>query len=206
MTTPVKDRFKTELEQAKSETKQRADRIGGILKDAAAMTFDELKGGSAELNSLTRKSLAELLEELKEPSDEQVESVPTPETMAASAAAADAATADNLPTWKELLVHMVAIVRDRKGDWFQTFKEYLSAQATKLDSDMTAEHGDRYRNAKTNLQQVVSWLASKVQANTASGKQDVQPVNIEVVDDANDDTTAEQVQQLRAQLQETPAQ
>jgi gas vesicle protein len=206
MTTPVKDRFKTELEQAKSETKQRADRIGGILKDAAAMTFDELKGGSAELNSLTRKSLAELLEELKEPSDEQVESVPTPETMAESAAAADAATADNLPTWKELLVHMVAIVRDRKGDWFQTFKKYLSAQATKLDSDMTAEHGDRYRNAKTNLQQVVSWLASKVQANTASGKQDVKPVNIEVVDDANDDTTAEQVQQLRAQLQETPAQ
>ena len=66
MTTSVKERLKTDLEQAQQGSKQRAAKISDILKSAASMTVDELKEGSAELHVLTRTSLAELLEELED--------------------------------------------------------------------------------------------------------------------------------------------
>lgn len=184
MTTPVKERIQSELEQAKSESKQRAGRIGNILKDAAVLTFDELKGGSAELNVLTRKSLAELLEELKEAEDDTA-TVEMP-TVDAEAVEAEATAEPSLPTWKELITHAIAIVRDRKGDWFQQLKAYLSKNAAKYDADMTEEYGDRYVNTKTKarslLGKLVAWVEAKAQTNAATTSADSQPVNIEVVD------------------------
>ena len=173
MSTSVKERFKTDLEQAQKGGKQRAAKISDILKSAASMTVDEIKEGSAELHVLTRKSLAEILEELNVDSEEV--------DVAATAPIADDASTEEAPTWQSILTKAITIVRDRKGDWLQAFKTHLQENAAKFDSDMTDEHGERYLKAKSVLDRVVAWVkAQQVTAKTQS--QHTQPVNIEVVD------------------------
>lgn len=101
MTTTVKERIKTELQQAKIEGKQRATRIGDILKNAASMTFDEVKEGSSNLHVSARKSIAEILEELKE--TPEVTSDATNETVATGAAEVETDPAEVAPSWKTII-------------------------------------------------------------------------------------------------------
>lgn len=180
MATSVKERIKTELEQAKSESKQRAERIGNILKDAAVMTFGELKEGSSELNTLTRKSLSDLLEELQE-GDEANTSVDAHSF--SSDVDEDVVSEKVALTWKELIVHAITIVRDRKGDWYQQLKDYLRNNASQYDADMTRDYGDRYLKTKSILRKVATWLESKARGQASpAASSDIQPINIEVVD------------------------
>lgn len=184
MTTSVKERIQTELEQAQAESKQRANRIGDILKVAASMTFEEIKEGSSELNVTTRKSVAEILEDLHEASESTADVVtdeanPGPE---AAAAEANSSTSETVvPTWKTILLNALTVVRDRRGDWFQAFRKSVNNNAVKFDHDMTNEYGDRYLKARSFFQQVVEQLKSQ----TASSKPETapsQPVTIEVID------------------------
>lgn len=189
MTNSVKERIRPELEQAKEESKQRAERISEILKAAASMTFEELKGGSAELNVLTRKSVAELLEELKETPEFEVVDVDSSQ-LSTEVIEAES-TEKTAPTWKELLTNALQIVRDRKGDWFQQLKDYWHDNAAKYDADMTEEYGDRYLKVKSVVKQVMDWFKSANQrAKAATTEADVQPVNIEVMDGDSDGTEA----------------
>jgi hypothetical protein len=180
MKTPVKERLKTELDQVKEDGKLRAERISDILKAAASMTFEEIKEGSAELNVLTRKSLAEMLEDLDETPEmteaEYVASqvkVPqeTPETAAKSA-----------PSWKEIFLRAFTIVRDRRGDWFQQLKDYWHEHAAKFDQDMTEEYGDRYLKVKALRQRIFDWFVANVAKANSNRGQDDQAVNIQVMD------------------------
>lgn len=188
MSTSVKERIKTELEQAQAEGKQRAGRIGDILRAAASMTFEELKAGSSEVNAATRKSVAELLEELQEPADSAANEV---------AELNASATADNIPevgdeqsaeekiapTWKSLLRNTWLLVRDRKGDWFHAFKENVNHNAVKFDQDMTDEYGDRYLKVRDFFQRVVEQIKSPDNSTAqTTNASDSQPVTIEVVD------------------------
>ena len=184
MSTSVKERIKPEFEQAKVESKQRAERIGEILKAAASMTFQEIKGGSAEINVLTRKSLAELLDELQEvPAVEPIDVINTTEVQLSTEVVEPNATDKPAPTWKEILTNAFQIVRDRRGDWFQQLKNYLNDSAAKYDADMTEEYGDRYAKAKSALKRVIAWYKStKARADATAAKSDARPVNIEVID------------------------
>lgn len=185
MTTTVKERIKAEFQQVKKEGKQRATRIGGILKDAASLTFDEIKAGSSTVNVSARQSIAEILEELKETPE-----VPTDSTTGAEAVATDAAdverdTAEAAPSWKTIVSHALGIVRDRKGDWFKTLQEYLAENAGKLDQELTTKQGDRYLKVK----QIFKGMINRFQAAQAKAKRAneadsnySQPVSIEVVD------------------------
>ena len=175
MTTSVKERLKTDLEQAQQGSKQRAAKISDILKSAASMTVDELKEGSAELHVLTRKSLAELLEELQVDADE------ADAAAAATEPIADEANTEAAPTWQAILKRAVAIVRDRKGDWLQAFKAHLQENAAKFDGDLTDEYGDRYLKTKSVFRQVIDWVKAQ-QTATQTQSQHTRPVNIEVVD------------------------
>ena len=184
MTTTVKERIKTELQQAKIEGKQRATRIGDILKNAASMTFDEVKEGSSNLHVSARKSIAEILEELKE--TPEVTSDATNETVATGAAEVETDPAEVAPSWKTIISHTVAIVRDRKGNWLQALKESLGKSAGELDQDLTAQHGDRYLKVK----QIFKGLANRVRAAQSEARQTnctdeapSQPISIEVLND-----------------------
>ena len=194
MTTTVKERIKTELKQAKIEGKQRATRIGNILKNAASMTLDEVKEGSSNLNVSARKSIAEILEELKE----TPEVVPdaTDETVATSAADVDTDTTEVAPSWKIIVSHAVAIVRDRKGDWLQALKESLGKSAGEFDQDLTAQHGDRYLKVKQIFEGIINRVkATQSEARRTNRTDEVlsQPVSVEVI---NDDTPTDSAVRL----------
>lgn len=182
MTTSVKERIKTELGQAQVEGKQRAVRIGDILKDAASLTFEELKEGSSELHVATRKTLAEILEELKVEDPETVEAI---DEVAAIAIAEEVAkTQSPAPTWKSILRSAFEIVRNRRGDWFQSFKEYWNQNVTKVDQDLTDEYGDRYAKAKSFLQRVIEQVRAHQAAAQSVNKSDAEVVSVEVIDNS----------------------
>lgn len=192
MTTSVKERIKAELEQAQVESKQRANRIGDILKAAASMTFEEIKEGSSVLNVATRKSVAEVLEELQEtpqpssdvtdPVDPAISADSTTDDFTAAATAE--AEADNAaPTWRSILLNAVALVRDRKGDWFQAFKKSLNRNAVKFDQEMSDEYGDRYLKVRSFFQRIVDQVKAQKATSPTSSTSDGQPVTIEVMDD-----------------------
>lgn len=202
MSTSVKDRLKTELEQAQSEGKQRASRISDILKAAASMTFEELKEGSAELNVVTRKSVAEILTDLQE----------TP-------AAATAATADPTvpvshepvveedlteeaavaPSWQSILKDAIAIVRDRRGDWFQAFKVRFRDNAAKADQEIMDQYGDRYLKVKHFFQRVVEQIKSSQAATQSPTDSDGQPVSIEIMEEDSIVDVTPTVQKLESE-------
>ena len=183
MATTVKERIKTELEQVKVEGKQRATRIGDILKDAASMSFGEIKEGSSNLNVSARQSIAEILEELNETAKDTTDT--THETVATSTADVESDTTKAAPSWKIIVGHALEIVRNRKGDWFQALKEYLAENAGKLDQELTTQHGDRYLKVR----QVLNGIASRLKATQAKAKwaseadtNYSQPINAEIVD------------------------
>ncbi len=186
MTTSVKEHLQTELQQAQTESKQRASRIGDILKVAASMTFEEIKAGSSELNVSTRKSVAEILEDLQE-APVTTTHVVTDEV--SSVADASAETEDNssaaetvVPTWKTILQNALTVVRDRKGDWFQAFRKSVNNNAAKFDHDMTDEYGDLYLKARNFFQRVIEQLKSQSANPETESTATSQPVTIEVVD------------------------
>lgn len=179
MTTTAKERIKTEFEQAQSEGKQRVERISDILKVAASMTFDEIKGGSADLHAATRQSVAELIEELETASKKDPE---VSEMLAKVEADAQEADPKAAPTWQDLVRRVFAVVQDRKGDWFQQFKTQLREDAAKLDDDMTQQYGDRYLKVKAILKSAIArFEAIKAKGNTASDETS-RPVKVEILD------------------------
>ncbi|MGB3492472.1 MAG: hypothetical protein WBA57_07080 [Elainellaceae cyanobacterium] len=185
MTTTAKERIKTELQQVKEEGKQRATRIGSILKDAASMTFDEIKEGSLTLNVSARKSMAEILEELKETPEVSTDAAAEAEAIIADAAEVESDAAKAAPSWKIIAGHMLEIVRDRKGDWLKALQEYLAENAGKLDQNLTSKQGDRYLKFKQVFQGIINrFQTAQSKAKQANGadKNYSQPVNIEVVD------------------------
>ncbi len=200
MTTSVKERLQPELQKAKQESQQRAARIGDILKSAASMTFDEIKGGSTELNTLTRRSVAELLEELNEAEETSQEtfeatsdevSVDNIETQLTTEVAEPTA-AQSAPTWKDLVTIAFQLVRDRRGNWFQQFKSHLNKNAAKFDGDMTEDYGDRYLKVKNVVQQIITRLQKpQSSATSTEAESEVRPVTIEVMDE---DTAATETQ------------
>lgn len=183
MTTTAKERIKTEFQQVKEDGKQRATRIGSILKDAASMTFDEIKQGSSNLNVSARKSIADILEELKETPEMSTDAAA--ETVVTDVADTKNDAAKVAPSWQTILGHTIEIVRDRKGDWVKALQEYLAENAGKLDQDFTSQHGDRYLKVK----RIFKGMINRFQTAQAKAKRanrtdhnHSQPVNIEVVD------------------------
>ena len=185
MTNTVKERLQPEFAKAKQESQQRAARISEILKSAASMTFAEIKGGSTELNTFTRRSVAELLEELNEVPVESLDEVPVNDRETQiSTEVAEPAAPPSAPTWKDLITIARQLVRDRKGNWLQQFKAHLNKNAEKFDGDMTDDYGDRYLKVKNVVQQMVAWLKNTPSPDPATAAEsEIHPVSIEVMDD-----------------------
>ncbi len=183
MPTSLQEKLKADLNTAKTEGKQRVDRISDILKAAASMTIEEIKAGSSEIHVLTRKSVAELLAELN--------------LVGASADTLDGVAEDALhgetsgdippPAWSTLLSRTVAGIRDRQGDWWEQLKSHLAADFGLFDADMTESYGDRYLWLKTKVQTVAAWMrGTEPHPDQQPSDKDVQPITIEVLDDQDD--------------------
>jgi hypothetical protein len=97
----------------------------------------------------------------------------------------DAPSADTVaPTWRELAQDAVSVLRDRKGDWLHQLKHHWETNLNQFDADMTADHGDRYRQLKTVVQSVIGWVKGTIaQPAPAHEESATKPVVIEVLDD-----------------------
>lgn len=178
MTSTVKERIKTELDQAQSDGKQRVERIGDILKVAASMTFDEIKGGSAELHSTARNSISEVLEELEAAkADPEIA-----EALSELEGEVQDPDSKSVPTWQNLLRRAIALVQARKGDWFQKFKEQLGKDGAKLDDDMVQQYGDRYLKVKAVLKKAIARLETLKATQPTTADEASRPVQVEILD------------------------
>jgi hypothetical protein len=151
MTNPVQDRVKTEWEKAQKEGGQRASRIREIVKAAAAEALAELREGSGEIETQGRKTLAEMIAQLRanEAADaaaaeavaDAVAEAVQAESLEAEAAAETDAPA---PTWSQIFADLRYLANDRKIDWAQQILSGLQTQVDRFDADMAQEYGDRY--------------------------------------------------------------
>ncbi|MBD2230235.1 hypothetical protein [Phormidium tenue] len=151
MTHPVQDRVKTEWEKAQKEGGQRASRIREIVKAAAAEALAELREGSGEIETQGRKTLAEMIAQLR-----ANEAADAAAAEAVADAVAEAVQAESLgaeaavdtdapaPTWSQIFADLRYLANDRKVDWAQQILSGLQTQVDRFDADMAKEYGDRY--------------------------------------------------------------
>lgn len=151
MTNPVQDRVKTEWEKAQKEGGQRASRIREIVKAAAAEALSELREGSGEIETQGRKTLAEMIAQLR-----ANEAADAAAAEAVADAVAEAVQAESLeaeatvetdapaPTWAQIFADLRYLANDRKVDWAQQILSGLQTQVDRFDTDMAREYGDRY--------------------------------------------------------------
>ena len=192
MTKTTQTRTQTDWDQAKQENKARAARVREILKAAASETFSEVKAGSADLHVLTRKSLGTWLDDLQEASKsaETIYDASKVEQSDEPSETANETQTSTVPTWRELIMQSLGVVRDRKGDWLQQLINHWHEQTAKFDADMTQEHGDRYGKVKSVFQQVAVWLKSTRSKDTDStDHQAAHRVTVEVIEDESDTLT-----------------
>jgi hypothetical protein len=191
MTNTVQDRVKTEWEKAQKEGGQRLDRIREIVKAAATEALSELRDGSSEIETQGRKTLAEMIEQLRSNeaadaaaaeavADAVVDAVASESLDAETAAAPEAAA----PTWVQILADLRYLVNDRKGDWAQRILTNLEVQIDRFDAEMATEYSDRYgvfrpvvRGFRSLVALASSRLAQPTEPTTPT------PIAIEVLDE-----------------------
>ncbi len=147
MTNTVQDRVKTEWEKAQKEGGQRASRIRDIVKAAATEALAELRDGSSEIETQGRKTLSEMIEQLRanEAADAATaEAVADAVAEAVQAEAVQAEADASAPTWAQIFADLRYLANDRKVDWAQSLLTKLQTQVDRFDATMTKEYADRY--------------------------------------------------------------
>jgi hypothetical protein len=206
MTNPVQEKVKADLEKAQKEGGQRLDRIRKIVKAAAVEAISELKEGSTEIESLGRKSLADMIAQLKAQEAQEATTTDPLEAdtivveqrvetdlgeVAVPEAAADEATETKAPTWQEILAEVLNLANERKTGWAQQFLTRLQEQMDRFDGDMATEYGARYnpfRPVVRGLRGLIDLAQSRLVQPKAPTP--AAPITIEVLDDEGPDHPA----------------
>lgn len=179
----VQDRVKTEWEKAQKEGGHRVNRIREILGVAATEALAEIKEGSGEFEALSRKTLAEMIEQLKAKEAAEAAQAEAAEAAAEEFIADEAVTA---PSWGDILSELGNLANDRKGEWAQSLLTKLQEQIDRFDTDMATEHGDRYgilRPLVQGFRSLVALATSKL-AQPAAAEAPT-PVHIVVIDETD---------------------
>lgn len=194
MASTVKENIKTDWEKVQVKGAHRFKRIQEILKAAAAETLTEMKDGSNEIQLLGRKSLGEMIAQVKAQEAmaanggeavvmESSAGVLEPNTSAIVVETEPTVEAE-APTWRQIFSDLFSIVNARKGDWTEQLLAKLKIQLARFDTEMSAEYGERYRP----FGKVVGLIRSFVDTAYARVSQNVEqqasaPVEIEVLEE-----------------------
>lgn len=195
MANTVQDRVKTEWEKAQKEGGQRASRIREIVKAAAIEALAELREGSSEIETQGRKTLAEMIEQLRanEAADAAAAEAVADAVAEAVQSEANAETAAPAPTWAQIFADLRYLADDRKVGWAQQLLSGLQTQIDRFDTKMATEQGDRYdvvRPLVRGFRSLVALAYSKLDQPAAPPAPT--PVRIVVLDDvetSTDDST-----------------
>ncbi|MGB3202834.1 MAG: hypothetical protein WBA99_18150 [Nodosilinea sp.] len=198
MTNTVQDRVKTEWEKAQKEGGQRLERVRDIVKAAAIEALAEIREGSGEIETQGRKTLAEMIDQLKanEAADEAAaEAVAAAVAEAVQAESAQTAIAyaetvqtetpseATAPTWGQIFADLRYLANDRKVDWAQQLLSSLQTQIDRFDVDMSTEYGDRYGFVRPLVRGVRSLIALAYSKVNQAAEPAATPVHIEVLDE-----------------------
>ncbi len=198
MATAVSEKVKADWKKAQQESGHRVSRLRTIVAQAATEAFSEIKGGSSELETLGRQSLAEMIAQLHTP-DAATETPTTESTATVASEALEAntevqavvpvpvQTETSAPTWAELFATVINLVKTRKTDWGQALLTRLDTQLERFDADMTTEYGARYRLFQPfvwGLRRVVALGLDRLTEPAATAAPTA-PVTIEVLDDTD---------------------
>ncbi len=186
MPNTVQEKVKTEWHQVQSEGGQRLGRIRDIFKAASSEAIGELKTGTNEIQALSRKSLAEMIAQLKEAeSSEATAHAIVMETEVESDATdlvvAEELKAEEIPTWRQLFTDFWHIANDRKGEWTRDMLARLQIQMDKFDSHMVEEYGERYAPFRR-LVKVIRFLVDSAYNRLNQAEENAQPVSVEILD------------------------
>jgi hypothetical protein len=198
MATAVSEKVKADWKKAQQESSHRVSRLRTIVTQAATEAFSEIKGGSSELETLGRQSLAEMMAQLQhqaaatEDSTTASTATGSPEVIEANtevqAVVTLPATEATAPTWAELFATVINLVKTRKTDWGQALLTRLQTQLERFDADMEAEYGGRYRLFQPfvwGLRRVVALGLDRLAEPASSPGNSASPVTIEVLDDTD---------------------
>ncbi|MGB3310847.1 MAG: hypothetical protein WA939_00040 [Nodosilinea sp.] len=196
MTNTVQDRVKTEWERAQKEGGQRLERIRDIVKEAAIETLAELREGSGEIETQGRKTLAEMIEQLKvneatDAATAEAVADAVAEAVQAEAAQAEAAPTETseakAPTWAQIFADLRYLANDRKVGWAQQLLASLQTHIDRFDTDMATEYGDRYNPFRPLVRGVRSLIALAYgKVSPAAESTAPTPVQIEVIEVLDD--------------------
>jgi c-di-AMP phosphodiesterase-like protein len=196
MANPVQDKVKIDWQQVQSEGGQRLSRIGRIFKAASSEAFDEFKAGTDEIQTISRKSLAEMIAQLKEAEahEAKADSIVLEsevESDATDLVVADETEAAEIPTWRQLFTDFWHIANDRKGEWTQDLLARLQIQMDKFDTHMVEEYGERYAPFRR-LVRVIRFLVDTAYNRVSKAEKDSKPVSVEILDQDADNAEAPQ--------------
>ena len=199
MANTVQDKVKTEWQQVQSEGGQRLGRIRDIFKAASSEALGELKAGTDEIQTLSRKSLAEMIAQLRETevkaaTADSIVLETEVETKDTGLVVSEESETQDIPTWRQLFVDFWHIANDRKGEWSKDVLARLQIQINRFDTEMTKEYGERYRP----FQRLVKLILALVDAayNRLNREEDAsKPVSIEILDSDITETPSSQADQ-----------
>lgn len=202
MAETVQEQVKADWKKVREEGGQRVGRIRHIVAAAASEAFGELKEGSAEVQTISRKTLAEMIAQFKQSeAGQQPEAnselhqdvvATTTDTTDMVTMPSTPETAAEVPTWRQIFRELWGIVNRRKGTWSYQLLNRLQAQMAKFDADMTKEYSDRYRPFSKIVNRLRKWVelaANKIKANDSS-THSASPVQVEVLDAPEDENLA----------------
>ncbi|TVQ11539.1 MAG: hypothetical protein EA368_05350 [Leptolyngbya sp. DLM2.Bin27] len=185
MANPVQDRVKTDWVKVQQEGGQRASRIREIVKAAAAEALAELREGSSEIETQGRKTLAEMIDQLRANEAADAAAAEAVAEAVADAVEAEAAVPEPpAPTWTQIFADLRYLANDRKVDWAQSLLTKVQTQVDRFDADMANEYGDRYgvvRPLVRGFRSLVALVYSKI--GQAAEPAAPTPVVIEVLDE-----------------------
>jgi hypothetical protein len=150
MSDTIRDRFTTNLKQAKVTGSKRASSIQKIIKDAALQTFAELREGSSELGETAKDTLASATNDWK--------SRRSSETVDSESAEA---YSRNKPVGA-----LSSFVQKIKN---QSSPEQIKERLANLDANLSNRYGQRYEEISQKRRDVLDWYNKTLVTSEAEG-------------------------------------
>lgn len=155
MSDTIRDRFATNLKQAKVTGTKRASSIQKIIKEAALQTFAELKEGSSELGETAKDTLSSAASEWKSRRD--LEPV-----------ASEGTEAYSVDKPARALSSLVQKIKN------QSSPEQIKERLANLDANLSNRYGQRYEEISQKRRDVLDWYNRTLATSEAEGSNFVQ--------------------------------
>ena len=161
---PVKESISEDLQKAKTEGKNRIERISQIIRDAFSQTLVEVKEGSSEVQTIAKGTVSTLKQRLDLAPEGTTEI-----------------------DWQHQLNRAKTSYQNldqQSSVWHSAkildLRQRLETRLNSLDGQLSERYGDRYQTFKLRLQPLTNWYFNTRAAAEAAGTPSVEQMQTEV--------------------------